>query len=225
MKVPALLQFNLNLSSLSITSMKFSKLMKVVLEDIPESRELIFITGFHGVGYVGFLATRYLVTSLRAKRIGYVVSGIEPVYTSSAQDRGLYIPFEIYNYENLILFCANYGFTSRREMKVIDEVVNWVVSMPFKCAILFGGLDNRLRREENSQLRLVSTSEFMKRFKSWIRAPILEEGLWIFGPLAHLLVRFEELDFPALAILPYAEITRPDPYAASVGIELSLIHI
>ncbi len=192
--------------------------VKIVLEDLPEGEDLIFITGFHGIGYVGFLATRYLVTTLKAKKIGYVEASIEPLFTSSTQSGGVYVPFEIYCFENLMFFCANYGFTSRVELRILDYIARWVSSMPFTCAIMFGGLDSRLRKTQDVGLRLAATSEFVKRFRNWIRAPLLEEGLWIVGPLARLLVRFEEYSFPAVAILPYAEIMRPDPYAASVGI-------
>jgi len=42
----------------------------------------------------------------------------------------------------------------------------------------------------------------------------------VVGPLALLTSFFEELDFPAIIILPYADVTRPaDPYAASVALE------
>lgn len=191
---------------------------KIVLEQWPEcSTDLILITGFHGIGYVGFIATRYMVSALKAQRIGYVRIFTEPLYTSTSNQGGLYVPYELYNYRNIVFFCPNFGFTSRYDLQVLDLLVTWVCTLPFRCAILFGGLDNRLRSGEE-KLRLAATSKFLRKFRDWVRAPLLDEGYFIVGPLARLLTRFEELDFPAVAVLPYADYTRPDPYAASVGI-------
>ena len=49
--------------------------------------------------------------------------------------------------------------------------------------------------------------------------PILERGLFVVGPLATMLTRYEIRDFPAIALLPYANPARPDPLAASVAVD------
>jgi len=48
----------------------------------------------------------------------------------------------------------------------------------------------------------------------------LDEGLFVTGPLALILMYFELNNFPALAILPYAERNRPDPSAGSIALEV-----
>jgi len=48
----------------------------------------------------------------------------------------------------------------------------------------------------------------------------LDEGLFVTGPLALILMYFELNNFPAMAILPYAERNRPDPNAGSVALEV-----
>src|SRR5213078_4820339 len=50
------------------------------------------------------------------------------------------------------------------------------------------------------------------------QAPILEPGLLVYGPLAVMLSQFEIHDFPAVAVLPYAEPARADPAAAALAI-------
>ena len=49
--------------------------------------------------------------------------------------------------------------------------------------------------------------------------PLLEEGLFVTGPLALLLTFYEIKQFPAIALLPYAESSRTDPLAAAIAIE------
>ncbi|MEM4599986.1 MAG: PAC2 family protein, partial [Candidatus Methanomethylicaceae archaeon] len=56
-------------------------------------------------------------------------------------------------------------------------------------------------------------------FKMNIDIPILEKGLFVVGPLAIMLSHFEINNFPAIALLPYANPARPDPMAAAIAIE------
>ena len=46
--------------------------VRIILGEHVEAR--VFITGFHGVGQVGWIATRYIVDSIGARRVGFVIS-------------------------------------------------------------------------------------------------------------------------------------------------------
>ena len=48
---------------------------------------------------------------------------------------------------------------------------------------------------------------------------MLEQGLYVYGPLAIMLGEFEVGNFPAVAILPYADSSRSDPRAASIAVK------
>ena len=47
----------------------------------------------------------------------------------------------------------------------------------------------------------------------------MQQGLYVIGPLALVLLYAEIFDLPAVAILPYAEASRPDPRAAAVAVK------
>jgi uncharacterized protein len=95
-------------------------------------------------------------------------------------------------------------------------IVEWVVDEKFEQAIVVGGLDKRL--EDEHKLKAIYTKAFLRKL-STVDIQILDEGLYVTGPLAYMLMFFELNDFPAISLLPYAERSRPDPIAASVAIE------
>ena len=64
---------------------------------------------------------------------------------------------------------------------------------------------------------VVPTGAYLDRAKVF-KAPILEPGLLVYGPLAIMLNEFEIHNFPAVAVLPYAEPARADPAAAALAI-------
>ena len=86
----------------------------------------------------------------------------------------------------------------------------------FKQSILIGGLDRRLK--DNSEIKAIYTQEFKKK-RPDITIPVLDEGLYVTGPLAYMLMFYELNNFPTIALLPYAERSRPDPIAASVAVK------
>ena len=65
--------------------------------------------------------------------------------------------------------------------------------------------------------RIVPTRAYMRDAKK-MDIPMLEQGLYVYGPLAVMLSEFEVNNFPGLAILPYADSSRSDPRAASIAV-------
>ncbi len=101
---------------------------------------------------------------------------------------------------------------------VVKALARWVYINGFKEAILFGGLDNRLRGEDLDLLRVAVTTEYRSRH-SLGKVKLMELNYAMVGPLALLMNEFERLGVPAISILPYAEPFRADPNAAIVAIQ------
>ena len=176
-----------------------------------------FVTGFHGIGLVGSLTVDYLVRKLNAEKIGYAITNELPPYVSLSKGT-VSLPYEVYNHEDVVFFKCNIPMGLSEMQTVSTGLAKWVIDKGFEEAVLIGGLDDRLKRGEEDKLRLAPTKKFLERFREKIRGKLLEEGLYIVGPLALLLALFEIDDFPALTILPYASVERVDPLAVSVAI-------
>jgi len=191
--------------------------MEIVIEDDIEDNfeNSVFITGFHGLGWTGYIAIRHIIKSVNTKRIGYISGDILPDIISIEGDR-LVLPFEFHQYNNFIIFQPPIQPILIEPHKVIKELAEWIVQSKFKEAILIGGLDVRFQQDAQT-MRIVHTKSFTKAKEFEI--PLLEKSLPVRGPLALLLTHLEILNFPTLVIFPYARSDRPDPAAASVAIE------
>ena len=66
-------------------------------------------------------------------------------------------------------------------------------------------------------MRVVPTRSYPISAKK-MKHPMLEAGLFVYGPLAVMLGEFEKKNFPAVAILPYASANHADPKAAATAI-------
>ncbi|MBO0888439.1 PAC2 family protein, partial [Candidatus Bathyarchaeota archaeon] len=102
------------------------------------------------------------------------------------------------------------------EAEFAKSISDWAIDQKFKDAILIGGLDSAYKQTKEDYC-VVPTGAYLDRVKLF-KAPILEPGLLVYGPLAIMLNEFEIHDFPAVAVLPYAEPARADPAAAALAI-------
>ncbi|ABL88246.1 protein of unknown function DUF75 [Pyrobaculum islandicum DSM 4184] len=176
----------------------------------------LFITGFAGIGIVGHLATKYIARNCEV--VGVVRYRGEPPVVSIEGGR-LLLQNEIFSCGKVVGVVNNYGVHDAAVYDYTKALASWVVNNEFRAAVLFGGLDGRLRRDQDL-LRIVYTSAYKRAELPTGGAKVLEQGLQIVGPLAYLVSFLEELDFPTLVILPYADVSRPaDPYAASVAVD------
>ncbi len=173
------------------------------------------VTGFHGVGQTGYIATSYMIHALKADRIGFVEVANPPPWVGTA-DGGLVTPFEIYSKRKTVLVKLEFSPHRSEEAEFAKVLADWAVEEKFKDAILVGGLDIAFKNNKHD-FAVVPTGAYLDRAKIF-KAPILEPGLLVYGPLAIMLNEFEIHDFPAVAVLPYAEPARADPAAAALAI-------
>ncbi len=181
-----------------------------------------FICGFHGLGEVGFLSTAHLTKTLNADLVGYVKTDMLPLFVSMENER-LVLPFEIFSYEpkKMIFLVPRFQPHQSDQWAFVDRLADWVVENKFKEALLMGGLDISFKDEEsmeNDNIRCVPTSAYLPEINKW-SAPILEEGLFVAGPLALFLAELEMRGAPGVGLLAYAKRGRPDPRAAAIMLE------
>jgi uncharacterized protein len=179
--------------------------------------DCIFITGFHSViGETGYIAVRHLVKALKPERIGFIETALLPPITSLENSR-LTFPFELFKSENIVILFPRVIPYRAEQRRFAEKVAEWLVKHHFKEAVLIGGLDSQFKSGD-SEFRVVPTSAMLQKAldKKFI---LLEEELSVFGPLALTLTYLEINNFPALAILPFAQRGRPDPRAAATAIE------
>lgn len=183
--------------------------------DILRSREWILITGFPGFGYVGTIATKYLVSQLRANKIGNIITKYMPDFIA-LDDYGILSPYEIFMSEKYgILIVVNNAIPAPAErVTYVKSLVKWAASVGVKEFILIGGLNSKFR-EGDEKLRWLKTSSSSRELKE----PIFHKGLYVVGPLAILFLILEIEGMPGLMILPYTEPEKFDPRAAAVFIE------
>lgn len=173
------------------------------------------LNGWHGIGECGFISISHIVDKLGAERIGFIITDNIPQFITIKNEK-ITFPFEIYRKDDLVIVLPIFEPIKTEHLKFTKTIVEWSIEEKFKQAILVGGLDRRLQDE--NRLKVIYTQNFLKENPS-LDLPILDEGLYVTGPLAYLLMFYELRNFPALSLLPYAERSRPDPVAASVAVE------
>jgi uncharacterized protein len=177
------------------------------------------VAGFHSaLGETGYIVLRHLAKQKGTRSIGCIMSPLIPPHVFMGDQR-LLLPIELYNYNDKFILVFTRLQPHRAEWVPFTEVLaNWSVEQGLNQAVLLGGLDIQFAESED-RYRSAYTAAY-HNIANQHELPVLEEGRGIYGPLALLLANYEIRDFPAVAILPYAERGRPDPRAASVAIEV-----
>lgn len=182
-------------------------------------RDKVLVAGFHGIGYVGYLAVKHLVKALNGKLVGHILTAWMPQFVAATPD-GILSPYEVYDIGTSVVFVPNVPMSRYDTNLVPLALAEASVSGGARLALLIGGLDNRFRRDEGD-FRYAATRAFLAAHGELVKgAKRLEEGLYIVGPLATMLAYYSAYDFPAVAILPYADPSSVDPLAAKVAVDL-----
>ena len=78
--------------------------VKIILTK-PILNRRMFVTGFHGIGWVGYMSIKHLILTLNCERVGHIVIPYEPAYSAySISQNFLSTPGEIY-------YNPDYGIT------------------------------------------------------------------------------------------------------------------
>jgi predicted ATP-grasp superfamily ATP-dependent carboligase len=125
-------------------------------------------------------------------------------------------PFEVYRARKIVLVKLEFSPHRSEESEFAKTLAQWVISNKFKDAVMIGGLDASLQSGSDG-VRVVPTAKYSLS-KMKMKHPMLEAGLFVYGPLAIMLGEFEKGGFPAVAVLPYASADHADPKAAATAI-------
>ena len=201
---------------------------KLVLEDEESFKKTkYFISGFHGLGSVGFIAMKHLIDNLelngnKVKRIGVIKSKAAPSYIYLENER-IVVPFEIYSLDEILIFLPRLPPYRHFESEFAESIVSWIISSKqFELTLLVGGVDKSLQVHDDSNVKFVPSRAFKKLKPDWedLKNNMLASGLMIQGPLAIMLGLLDLEMFPALGILSYDERERPDPKGAAEAIKV-----
>ncbi|MCH8907240.1 MAG: PAC2 family protein [Candidatus Heimdallarchaeota archaeon] len=119
----------------------------------------VLVSGFYGIGKVGFIAVNHMVQNLQAALIGYIVSDFLPPFLSVKANR-LVLPFEIYRYENVVFINTYFEPYKLEHRSFAEAIVSWAKEKELVTTILIGGLDSRLRTDEKVLAKAVYTSAY-----------------------------------------------------------------
>jgi len=165
-----------------------------------------FLTGFHGVGVVGYFTSLYIAEQKDSNFIGYIKLDKMPLMVKMRADR-IGLPLEFYERGDFVILLNETLPSADQVHTLIEKISNWVVSSGFKEAVLIGGLLKKFVQDEEVPFRVAYTSAYLDkgRLKKEIAEgglPRIDSNLQIYGPLALMLAHFELMKFPAIAILP-----------------------
>lgn len=188
-----------------------------IVKPTPSSTASILVTGFHGYGAVGYLATRYMVSKLGMELIGFIETPLVVDFTS-VEDYGFSKPHEIFtkffNGTGVLVLLNRVNPDRRFMSSYLRAFMDIVERFSVSEVLLIGGLDTRFREGEE-EFRWLKT----RASKRDLDAPYFMKGAYIVGPLASLILTLEEYGIPAIAIFPYTEPESIDHRAAAVAIK------
>jgi uncharacterized protein len=190
--------------------------VKIKLIEEGSLERCTLITGFHGLGQVGYIAVRHIVKVLSPKRIGVILTKNLPPFIT-VENGKIILPFEVYKKDKFIIVLPHIQPYRRNMTSFMKGLVKWAIMSKIEQAVLIGGVDNQLKRSLE-EVCCVLTETF-KNNKGDLKLPYLNDWLFVAGPLALMLGFSEIYKFPAAAILAFAERYRPDPKAAAAVIE------
>jgi len=187
---------------------------KILKEIDPRGR--FFVTGFHGIGWTGYISNRFLVGKMKGERIGYMdFPGMPPVVR--LWEERISFPYDIFLLKDNVFLASEAPLPDGRVMEITGDLAKWVKDSGFKAAIVVGGLTKAVMRKDDPPLMGVATSKARNLMRKY-EIPWMMDDLNIVGPLAGLLFHGEKIGLPVLGLLPFAE-NRPDRRAAAVAID------
>src|SRR5437660_11807244 len=101
--------------------------VRVPVQLLVDSKNLkgsTLVTGFHGVGQTGYIATSYMIHALKASRIGFVDVSNPPPWVGTAEG-GLVTPFEVYRKNKTMLIKLEFSPHRSDEAEFAKALSDW----------------------------------------------------------------------------------------------------
>nr|MDO8088204.1 PAC2 family protein [Candidatus Sigynarchaeum springense] len=177
------------------------------------------VTGFHGIGVVGYIACKYMIEQTGARRIGTIVSTLMPPLVTLDEKGEVLLPFELYldEQDNIVFLVVRFQPAGEEMRDFTRELVSFIINNKMKGLVLLGGLDYNYKPQDDEKgYRCVITNGFPIKDKP----PLIDAGLFISGGIAMLLIELKLRKVPALTLFPYADREHPDMKAAAKAIEI-----
>lgn len=186
------------------------KLTKILCEKDLTGKTIV--TGFHGIGQVGYLSINQLIKSIKAKRIGFIETLNIPPFIG-VKKNSFVTPYEIYQKDDLIIIKFEAIPSGKSGNEILKTIVEWCKSQKIEKMFLFGGLSVTFKeKDEKTTVRYLYNDSYSKKMGK--EKPYVQEGVQVIGPLAVLLYYAEINQIPSLAFLSYADPQRIDPRGA-----------
>ncbi|MHA1793417.1 MAG: proteasome assembly chaperone family protein [Promethearchaeota archaeon] len=195
----------------------------ILLEKNVNLKGKYMITGFHGIGVVGYIATKYLIEETKAKKIGIVVSDHMAPIVSLNEDGELQTPVELFLDENnnFIYLLVRFSPHPSELRDFIISLSDFIEKNEISGLILLGGLDKNFRpADDDIGFRCVISNNFSIEPLQLEKAPLIDANLFISGGIAMFLIELKRRRVPTLVLFPYADRENPDMKAASKAIEI-----
>ena len=212
---------------ISETNVMNDKNFEIVIEkqeafNSPET----FVTGFSGLGAVGYIACKHFIDELHLERVGVLKSSAAPPFICLTDSGHLAMAFEFYStpdYKTMFFFPRLPPYR-HAESEFSELLSDWILHV-FHRAILIGGVDKRLKEDKDSKddiVRYIPTRQYLSdpTHADFVSKKLLSPGLFVQGPLAILLGNLDLHNFSALGVLAYAERERPDPEGAANAVRI-----
>ncbi len=174
------------------------------------------VTGFHGIGVVGYIAVKYMIESTKAKKIGLIISPLTPPLISLDEKGTIQLPFELFMDEHLVYLLVRFQPHPEELREFTTTLANFIEGSGIKGLVLLGGLDIGFKPEDDQKgYRCVVSNDFPIQ-----DPPLIDPGLFISGGIAMLLIELQMRHVPSLTVFPYAEREHADMKAAAKAIEV-----
>lgn len=177
----------------------------------------VLVGGYFGLGRVGYLSINHLIETLEVRKIGFVNTDFIPPFIS-VSDGKLRAPFELYRHENLIILATHFEPYKYEQRSIAESIVKWARDKNLANIVQIGGLDMRFQSDEEFDACIVKSSHYDQESLG-PKLPLMDEGLFVTGPAALVMLYAEFYKIPSILILPFAERSRPDPKAAALAIK------
>lgn len=116
--------------------MENGKLVKFVLFEV---KNLIFIEGYFGIGFVGYIVVNFLVKELKMDMIGYVESLFLLLMVLIFEGK-LNLLLRFYGKDNIIVVVVDIYVLFMFVNEIVKEFVNYLSEMKVEKVILMGGI-------------------------------------------------------------------------------------